>query len=208
MKGRRGAYYTVVYPHSSPPPPQVYPHAYQDAISLFSYSMADAPGRSYRYYTAPPSLGPPLVAFGEGQSYSTFAIACAPGGWSPDRSSINLACNVSNPAGGMDGDEVLMAFHRPSAGVIALVNGRHPLPLSALVGFERVSVPAGGVAAVALALPAAAALAFVNEVGASVLYQGVHYIDIRNGNGFNQTVALEVATTVTLRSPPLPPSGL
>lgn len=164
--------------------------------------MSAAPGRSYKYYDG--SSGAPLISFGEGQSYSTFAAACS-GGLSPDRTTIQLACNVSNTAG-PDGDEVIMAFHRPSAGVVGLVGGRHPLPLSALVGFERVSVPAGGTAAVALSLPAPAALAFVNEEGASVLYQGTHYIDMSNGNGFNQTVAVEVATTEVVRAPPRLPA--
>lgn len=222
--------------HRSTLPPQVYPHAYQDTISLFSFdsetgegcegvgespsrrtllrrreqccpptplsgsrAVSAPPGRSYKYYDG--SSGAPLISFGEGQSYSTFSAACA-GGLSPDRSAVDLSCNVSNAAAGPDGDEVLMAFHRPSAGVVGLVAGRHPLPLSALVGFERVSVPAGGTVAVALSLPAAAALAYVNEVGASVLYAGTHFIDVSNGNGFNQTFAVEVAATAVLRSPP------
>lgn len=121
----------------------------------------------------------------------------------PDGSAVALACNVSNTAG-PDGDEVLMAFHRPSGAIVALVGGRHPLPLSALVGFDRVSVSAGGVGTLSLSLSTSAALSFVNEVGASVLYQGTHYIDVSNGNGFNQTFAVEVASTAVIRSPPLP----
>jgi hypothetical protein len=181
---------------------QVYPHDYQDAISLFSFDMSLPPGRSYKYYSAPPALGPPLIAFGEGQSYSTFTISCS-GGLSPDRSVVALSCNVSNTAG-PDGDEVLMAFHRPSAGVVALVDGRHPLPLSALVGFQRVSVPAGTTRTAAIVLPVYASLTFVNEVGASVLYPGTHFVDVRNGNGFNQTIAIELATSTVVRAPPLP----
>ena len=166
--------------------------------------MSAPPGRSYKYYSAPPALGPPLVAFGEGQSYSTFEVGCS-GGLSPDRSVIALACNVSCTKG-PDGDEVLMAFHRPSSGVVGLVGGRHPLPLSALVGFVRVSVPAGGVSVASLTLPSAASLSFVNEAGASALYAGTHFIDVSNGNGFNQTFAIDVASTEILRTPPRPPS--
>lgn len=180
----------------------VYPHDYQDAISLFSFDMSLPPGRSYKYYSAPPALGPPLIAFGEGQSYSTFTISCS-GGLSPDRSVVALSCNISNTAG-PDGDEVLMAFHRPSAGVVALVDGRHPLPLSTLVGFQRVSVPAGTTRTAAIVLPVYASLTFVNEVGASVLYPGTHFVDVRNGNGFNQTIAIELATSTVVRAPPLP----
>ena len=173
-----------------PPPFPVLPPA----------AVSAAPGRSYKYYDG--SVGEPLISFGEGQSFSTFAVACA-GGLSPDRATVDILCNVSNIAG-PDGDEVLMAFHRPSAGVVGLVGGRHPLPLQALVGFERVTVAAGGRGSVALSLPVSSALVFVNEVGASALYEGLHFIDISNGNGANQTFAIEVATTAVVRTPPLP----
>lgn len=165
----------------------IYPAAYADAISLFEYSMSAPPGRSYKYYDG--SVGAPLVRFGEGMSYSTFQVACTNG--SQDNDVITIGCNISNIAG-PDGDEVLMAFHRPSSDVVAEVAGAHPLALSALVGFQRVSVPASTTAPVLLVLSASEALAFVNEDGDSVLYPGLHYIDISNGNGVNITVAFHV----------------
>ena len=35
------------------------------------------------------------------------------------------------------------------------------------------------------------------------MYEGLHFIDISNGNGANQTFAIEVATTAVVRTPPL-----
>jgi hypothetical protein len=35
-------------------------------------------------------------------------------------------------------------------------------------------------------------LAYVNEVGASVVYPGTHYLDVSNGNGQNVTITVVV----------------
>ena len=184
----------------------VYPKAYASAVSIFEYSMTKPPGRSYRYYDG--SAGAPLIAFGEGKSYSTFFVACA-GALAPGEPLVQIGCNVSNTAG-PDGDEVLMVYHRPSPAIVGRVAGSHPLPLRALVDFERVSVAARAVGAVAFSIPVAEALSFVNEDGATVLYPGTHFLDVSNGNGVNITIAVVFesaagsSNAVIVKAPPKP----
>ena len=180
----------------------IYPKAYADAISIFEYSMTKPPGRSYRYYDG--SVGAPLISFGAGLSYSTFDVQCS-GGLPAGAAAVQISCTVSNVAG-PDGDEVLMVFHRPGAGVVARVNGAHPLPLRALVGFERVSAGAGAAAPVSFELPVAEALGYVNADGLTVLYPGTHFLDVSDGGAANVTitVVLEGAADVVAKRPPRP----
>lgn len=179
----------------------VYPKAYASAVDLFDYHMAKPPGRSYKYYDN--SLGPPLIGFGEGISYSTFSVACR-GGLGPGGSAIGINCSVAVVGGAAEGDEVLMVYHRPSAETVARVNGAHPLPLRALIGFERTAVAAGAPAALAFDIPLEDALGFVNEVGATVVYPGLHYVDVSNGAGANVTISVQVAGEAAwvVRTPP------
>jgi hypothetical protein len=178
----------------------VYPKAYAAAQSIFAFSMTKPPGRSYKYYDG--SVGAPLIEFGSGKSYSTFNISCL-GGLAPGDPVVHIDCEVSNTAG-PDGDEVLMAFHRPSAAIVGRVAGAHPLPLRALVEFERVSVAAGAVGTVHFDIAASEAFAFVNEDGASVIYPGLHFIDVSNGNGANITIPciVENEAAVVVKAPP------
>jgi len=181
----------------------VYPKAYAGAVDLFDYHMAKAPGRSYKYYDGSLGLGAPLITFGEGLSYSNFSVACA-GGLAPGGLAVAIACTVTH-AGGPSGDEVLMAFHRPSAETVARVGGAHPLPLRALVGFERVAVAAGAAAPVAFDLPLDEALGFVDEGGATVVYPGLHFVDVSDGAGANVTISVTVAGGARIvRAPPRP----
>ena len=186
----------------------VYPHAYQNAVSLFDFGIApgaDNPGRTYRYYDG--SSGAPLVRFGEGISYSQFETACA-GAIDPASGVIGVQCNISNAAGSPDGDQVLLVFHRASADVIARIGAAHPVPLASLVAFDRFSLPAGGAATAAFSLRASESLALVDASGASVLYQGLHYLDVWDGGAFNATIAIEVpGSSTVVRRPPLPQSA-
>ena len=116
---------------------------------------------------------------------------------------MHIDCTVSNTAG-PDGDEVLTVFHRPTAAIIGRVAGSHPLPLRALVEFERVSVAAGAVGSVHFDIADSEAFAFVNEDGASVIYPGLHFLDVSNGNGQNTTIACVVESegVVVVKAPP------
>ena len=183
----------------------IYPKAYAQAISLFEYSMTKSPGRSYKYYDAS-SVGEPLIKFGNGLSFSIFNSTCS-GAFKVRAPSISISCSVSN-INGPDGDEVLMIFHRPSADIINRVNNAHPLPLQALVEFERVSVSAGGLEKVYFNIPIEQAFGFINEDGATTLYPGTHYLDVCNGNTGNVTIAIVFETVkggnerLIVRAPP------
>jgi hypothetical protein len=59
-----------------------------------------------------------------------------------NNAAVAIDCTVANTSP-RDGDEVLMVFHRAGQDVIAKVNGAHPIPLKALVDFQRTSVAAG-----------------------------------------------------------------
>jgi len=168
----------------------IYPKAYAEAISLFEYSMTKSPGRSYKYYDA--SVGAPLIEFGSGLSFSDFNSTCS-GDFKIGAPTLSISCAVAN-INGPDGDEVLMIFHRPSSDIISRVNGAHPLPLRALVGFERVSVSAGGSTMVQFDIPVEEALGFINEDGATALYPGTHYLDVSNGNTANITITVVFET--------------
>jgi beta-D-xylosidase 4 len=189
----------------------VYPHAYQDAVGLGDFGMTPVagvnPGRSYRYYDG--SAGPLLVRFGQGLTYSTFQVGCGVASSvgalaGPVRrrthpqvrpalsTTLAVTCNVTNSAGPA-GDEILMVFHRAGPDVVARINGSHPVPLSTLVGFTRISVGAGAtVAGAQVVVDEDDALALVDDGGNSVLYAGTHYLDVWDGDSNNVTLVVEV----------------
>ena len=76
-------------------PVTMYPANYVNQVSMYSFDMSLAPGRTYRYYT-----GPVLFPFGFGLSYTTFSHHCT--AQTPD----DFACTVSN-TGARDGDEIV-----------------------------------------------------------------------------------------------------
>ena len=160
----------------------IYPEKYQDEISIFDFNMRPGPspfarpdctskdpaacprgtnpGRTYRFYT-----GTPVVPFGFGLSYSSFAYkvdaagaeagvrldavrgllaATARAGRTfPDSNVVAAAAplvsytvNVTN-TGSVDAADVVLGFLTPPG---AGVNG---VPLQTLFGFERIFLKAG-----------------------------------------------------------------
>lgn len=180
----------------------------------FLHACTDNPPSSLHHTLAPPDTGVPLVPFGHGMSYSTFALACA-GGLSPDRTSVRVACNLSHTAGPA-GDEVLMVHHRASQSVVARIAGAHPVPYSALIDFERVAVAAGATVAVFFDVPVTRALVLTTEDGSVALYPGMHFVDVVNGVGLNVSVPVswadadtdDVAGRLVIKRRPQPPSGV
>jgi beta-glucosidase len=76
-------------------PVTIYPAAYINEVSMYSFDMTSAPGRTYRYYT-----GPVLFPFGFGLSYTTFSQTCK------QVASQDIFCTVSN-TGSHDGDQIV-----------------------------------------------------------------------------------------------------
>lgn len=108
------------------------------------------PGRTYRFFT-----GTPVVPFGFGLSYTTFAYAWGeapkegvvlppfvPSSLLPSLAllaapQVSYQVRVSN-TGSRDAEDVVLGFLVPPDA------GRDGQPLKVLFGFERVFVPAGG----------------------------------------------------------------
>jgi xylan 1,4-beta-xylosidase len=188
-------------------PMTIYPLKYQDTVWIYDFGIVPSiinSGRTYRYYTG--SAGAPLVTFGQGISYSTFSVSCSGGFDIPGEDSITITCSVQILSG-PSGDNVLMAFHRASNDIIGRIGSSHPIPLSSLAGFERVSVTSGGESVqVKIELLASKALTLVDETGASVLYPGLHFIDVWDGSPSNNiTIPIEVPGSVRriVKRPPL-----
>jgi len=149
----------------------MYPHDFINQNPMTNYNMALPPGRTYRYYT-----GQPLFPFGYGLSYTTFDLACKnSSGVTP----FSYTCTVTN-TGSRDGDEVVMVYHAAGDDIRKKVN--HPVPIKALVEFERVFVPKGDQVSVEFSL-FDRALSLVNENGVRVLYTGQHSVIFSRGYG-------------------------
>ena len=123
-----------------------YPESFAKAVSILDMGMrpnatSGNPGRSYRFYTG----GDEVYKFGDGLSYTTFDSALAVGA-----GAATATVAVTN-RGAMDGDETVLLFAAPPAG-IAGVDGA---PLQQLVAFKKVHVKAGHTANVELDIPAA-----------------------------------------------------
>ena len=153
-----------------------YPHAFIAENPMTNYDMALPPGRTYRYYT-----GAPLFPFGFGLSYTALSLDCAPLGAPHPSGGLGYDCSVTN-SGQREGDQVILVYHSVSQEIRTRVGTRHPVPLRALVGFERLTVAAGQTASAVVHVPLRALLV-VNEDGERVLYRGVHNIIFSKGSG-------------------------
>lgn len=97
---------------------------------------------------------------------------------------------VSND-GDVDGDEVVMLYHAAGSDVRASAN--HPVPIRALIDFERVSVPSGGKANVDFVVDQTS-LELVDENGDPRVYPGKHTLIATRGHGAAENFTVTVAT--------------
>lgn len=138
-------------------PYTMYPHSYIQEQSMTNYDMSVWPGRTYKYYN-----GEPLFPFGFGLSLTTFGLSCK------EEVKGAFTCNVTN-SGDRAGDEVIQVYRR----VVTVGRVDHPLPLRALVAFERVSVGAGSQVEVKFEL-GHDELMLINRDGVRTLYPGLY----------------------------------
>jgi len=182
MAGARGLYLTVFgYENRwGKLPVTIYSSNFVNEQSMFSFDMTTPPGRTYRYYT-----GDPLFPFGWGLSYTTFAIACA----GTSRSNFtNVNVTVKN-TGTLEGDEVVLAFHRVSDAIRKSVP--HPVPLRSLVDFTRVQIDSGSSVITQFSIPWSKLL-LTNSQGNKVLYPGTHYLDFTDSVAPTCTITVQV----------------
>jgi beta-D-xylosidase 4 len=174
-------------------PYTMYDSNYTKEISLFSYDMSLAPGRSYKYY-----VGKPLFEFGTGLSLTSFDVHCTKKNTASltttaTTAAIQVGCLVKN-IGTMEGDEVVLAFHSASDAIRSAVAGNprpHPVPIKSLLGFERVTVAAGGSVRVAFSF-GVDELQLVNAEGNKTRYKGERFLIFSNGAGSNTNISVTV----------------
>eukprot|EP00937_MAST-01D_sp_MAST-1D-sp2_P007217 g7217.t1 len=155
-------------------PVTMYPHSFASQKAMGDFDMSSGVGRTYKYYSG----AKPLFEFGTGLSYTTFSVVCSAG------AGATVACDVAN-TGDRAGDEVVMAFHAPGAAIRAAAN--HPVPLKALVGFERVRLAPGEEARVEFAAQADV-FRLVDAAGERVLLPGARDLVFSNGAGQSSAV--------------------
>ena len=146
-------------------------------------------GRTYRYYT-----GKPLWGFGYGLSYSTFK-------YSPVKLSaetlkagdpLTATVTVSN-AGSVSGDEVVQAY---------LKTPQADGPVHSLVGFKRLSIPAGASKEVTLEIDPRS-LSSVDDQGNRSILPGKYMLSIGGAQPQETQAKSEIEFTVD-GSAPLP----
>eukprot|EP00933_Yihiella_yeosuensis_P066171 TRINITY_DN7028_c0_g1_i4.p1 TRINITY_DN7028_c0_g1~~TRINITY_DN7028_c0_g1_i4.p1 ORF type:complete len:798 (-),score=154.29 TRINITY_DN7028_c0_g1_i4:175-2232(-) len=145
------------------------PHQYIKDQSMVNYDMSAAPGRTYKYYK-----DKPLFHFGFGLSLTNFKFQCTRQQTSV-AAHISIGCNIQN-TGKAAGDEVLQVYH--VAQDIGKVD--HPLPLRALVDFQRISIQAGDEQKLEFSFTQDV-FKVINAKGVATLYPGKHQLIISNG---------------------------
>ena len=148
-----------------------------------AYAMAEAPGRSYRYYS-----GTPLFKFGEGLSLTSFSFTCGGiGGIGSVQAnaaapkSANVSCTVTN-TGNVVGDEVVLVYHAVGGAIRAKASKLHPVPLKQLVGFDRiVDLAPAKSQTVTFELNLENVLSLTTANGSKAVYPGEHQLIFSTG---------------------------
>jgi len=143
---------------------------------MYNFNMSLSPGRTYRYFE-----GSPLWHFGYGLSYTTFSYNCT-------GIQYQINCTLIN-TGTRHGDEVLQIYHRVSQDIIDSVD--HPVPIRALVEFERYSLAKGEKLLVRFNITDSM-YTLTNNDGDKVIYPGVHYFDVTNGVNPASTITVNI----------------
>jgi len=174
-------------------PYTIYPHAYAAAQPMVNYDMSKAPGRTYKYFKDD-AIGPALFSFGDGLSYTSFKIECNTTMVAADSgvdAATTLGCTVAN-VGGRAGDEVLQVYHQAGAAIraaAAAASPPHPVPIKALIAFERVSLNKGESTHINWALSDEAFM-LIDGNGDRKLYKGERTLVVSNGAGQSSSITI------------------
>jgi len=173
-------------------PVTVYPANYSTQLPIQEMSLTKAPGRSYRYYDS--SQGKALFEFGQGLSYTSFSVTVQQRPQETAQKSGTVAfsfdCVVTN-TGDRHGDEVVLVYHQPQNTLRAQLDGKHPIPLKRLIGFERVALAAGAKTSIPFTFNSTD-LSLIDETGAKQVYPGTHGIVFSHGNGPETTIDVRI----------------
>ena len=95
-------------------------------------------------------------------------------------------------------DVQLMVYHRVSDAIRRNVSSLHPVPLRALVDFDRITLAKGAGGPLGFTTTDSY-LTLTDAQGRDVTYAGDHYIDITNGNGNPLTFTINVPAFSVVR---------
>lgn len=182
-------------------PVTLYKSSFIHEQDLTNFDMTTKPGRTYRYYTNTPAF-----PFGFGLSYTTFSFfvnvsetvdatvsvstsaATFPVVSVPGRFPLTLSVTVLN-TGLVCGDEVLLVYHR--VGTSIAKNVTHPLPIKALVDFQRLTIEPLQTQQVTFTLQKEA-VQVTDSSGARVTYSGEHELLLSDGVQPDQVIKVWV----------------
>ena len=132
--------------------------------------------------------------------YTSFAVECAA---VAEADPVEIKCDVKN-TGAAEGDEVLMLMKSLDPAACRAAAWKAPVPLKALVDFDRVSVLAGETATLTFTVPYSA-LALTSLEGDRVILAGDHTLGVyTNGTTPAAAFKITVAQTKTIDVVPRP----
>lgn len=166
-------------------------------LNMVNFDMSKAPGRTYRYYT-----GEPVFKFGHGLNPLTnFTIELLETRCNLQRiieadTTCTINIRLSN-VGPSRGDEVILAFFRPTKGVIPSSEPASNLQKQ-LFGFQRINLPVDSSKTVSFEV-SSRTLRLFDSYGKPALFPGTYVVEITNGNDafVAELVNLQVSDSIS-----------
>jgi len=179
-------------------PVTIYRESFSKQVEMVQMSFTEGVGRTYKYWRG----DAPLFNFGHGLSYTSFSLAwTAPTTKSTTvhalTDSILLDVTLTND-GSREGDEVVFVYHQP-----LVVDAPAPLPAKRVVAFKRFSLMKGATVHFTFNV-SAADLGLVDNNGNTLLYPGLHALQVSRGHGDVLLRNLTVQTAAPLVIDSLP----
>jgi hypothetical protein len=199
------------YAPSGKLPYTIYPEAWAGATSMVDRSLTAGQGRTYRFYGYQnSSLPPPVFAFGDGVSYTSFKHSAKNVG------NNSFAVSVSN-TGTVSASEAVLVYvvYRPSAEDANASNAfdpplipPEPLPKRTLVNFNKTPLLTPGASATLHFSLTIADFSMVDWMGRRATFAGSYDVIFSRGTGAESTVNQIWTTTTLLDTLPEPPPHL